>query len=87
MLNTRSDDALLLALPWELLHHNDAFLVREGKLNLLRTTTTEAAGSRMPAAHRQALTFQMVPEPLTEGTDEPFRFDLIERLLPLGEVV
>jgi hypothetical protein len=41
LLALRGDDDLL-ALPWELLHDGEAFLVREGKLNLIRGTRAEA---------------------------------------------
>jgi hypothetical protein len=40
----RLNDALLLALPWELLHHDNRFLIREGQVDLLRITTTGTAG-------------------------------------------
>ncbi|MCH8045728.1 MAG: toll/interleukin-1 receptor domain-containing protein, partial [Planctomycetes bacterium] len=43
----RSDDDLLLSLPWELLHHDDEFLVREGRIDLLRTTLTNIAGETL----------------------------------------
>ena len=43
VVQVRSDDALLLSLPWELLHHKDEFLVREGKVDLIRTTPGEVA--------------------------------------------
>jgi len=33
----------LLALPWELLHDGDAFLVRDGRLDLVRSTPGEVA--------------------------------------------
>ena len=32
VIQVRSNDALLLALPWELLYHNDVFLVRTAAL-------------------------------------------------------
>ena len=47
VIQVRSDDALLLSLPWELLHHNDVFLVREGRIDLVRTTPTEVAGTTL----------------------------------------
>ena len=43
----RSDDDLLLSLPWELLYHQDAFLVRDAKIDLLRTTPTQVAGETL----------------------------------------
>ena len=42
-----SDDDLLLSLPWELLCHKDEFLVREGRIDLLRTTPTDVAGETL----------------------------------------
>ncbi|MGH1477945.1 MAG: tetratricopeptide repeat protein [Geminicoccales bacterium] len=36
------DDRLLHALPWELLCHGDRFLLREGEIDLLRSTADEA---------------------------------------------
>ena len=47
VIQVRSDDALLLSLPWELLHHNDVFPVREGRIDLVRTTLTEVAGTTL----------------------------------------
>ncbi|WP_313927671.1 toll/interleukin-1 receptor domain-containing protein [Pseudoxanthomonas sp.] len=43
----RSDEDLLLALPWELLHQNDRFLLREGDIDLIRTTRTPVDGSTL----------------------------------------
>ncbi len=43
----RSEDDLLLSLPWELLHHDNEFLVREGRIDLVRTTPTEMAGETL----------------------------------------
>lgn len=43
VIQVRTDDPLLLSLPWELLHRNDAFLVREGRVDLARTTPTDLA--------------------------------------------
>lgn len=47
VIQVRSDNALLLSLPWELLYHNDTFLVREGYVDLVRTTPTEVAGATL----------------------------------------
>jgi len=47
VIQIRSDDALLLALPWELLYHQDQFLVRAGLVDLLRTTPNEVDGSTL----------------------------------------
>ena len=43
----RSDEDLLLSLPWELLHHGDEFLVRESSIDLVRTTLTAVAGETL----------------------------------------
>jgi hypothetical protein len=43
VLQVRSDDAALLALPWELLQRDDRFLVRDGLVDLLRTAATGGA--------------------------------------------
>ncbi len=43
----RSDDDLLMSLPWELLHDGKEFLVREGKIDLVRTTAGAAAGESL----------------------------------------
>ena len=43
----RSDEDLLLSLPWELLHHGDEFLVREDRIDLVRTTPTDVAGETL----------------------------------------
>ena len=40
----RSDDDMLLSLPWELLHLDERFLVRDGLIDLVRTTLADAAG-------------------------------------------
>ena len=37
MVTIRSDDDLVLSLPWELLHHDGRFLVRDGDLDLVRS--------------------------------------------------
>ena len=37
MVTIRSDDDLVLSLPWELLHHDGRFLVRDGVLDLVRS--------------------------------------------------
>jgi len=42
-----SDDDYLLSLPWELLYHGDEFLVREGRIDLVRTTPTDVAGETL----------------------------------------
>jgi|GEM_PF-1787132 len=47
VIQIRSDDDLLLSLPWELLHLNDEFLVREGHIDLIRTTPTDVAGETL----------------------------------------
>jgi len=41
VLTLRSDADALLALPWELLHDGAAFLVRDGRLDVVRTTSDE----------------------------------------------
>jgi tetratricopeptide (TPR) repeat protein len=51
LLHLCAGDDDLLALPWELLHDGDAFLVRDGRLDLVRTTpdgVAEAALLRPP---------------------------------------
>jgi hypothetical protein len=40
LLTLRSDDDMLLSLPWELLFHEQRFLVRDGLLDVVRSTTT-----------------------------------------------
>ena len=47
VIQVRSDDAVLLSLPWELLYHNDVFLVREGRIDLVRATPTAVAGTTL----------------------------------------
>jgi hypothetical protein len=47
VIQIRSDDDILLSLPWELLHHENEFLVREGRIDLVRTTPTDAAGETL----------------------------------------
>ena len=37
LVTIRSDDDLVLSLPWELLHHDGRFLVRDGDLDLVRS--------------------------------------------------
>ena len=46
VVQVRNDD-LLLSLPWELLHYSDEFLVREGRVDLVRTTPTEVVGETL----------------------------------------
>ena len=43
----RSDEDLLLSLPWELLHHDKEFLVRESRVDLIRSTLTDVAGETL----------------------------------------
>lgn len=40
LVTIRSDDDLLLSLPWELLHHDGSFMVRDRRIDLVRTTGT-----------------------------------------------
>ncbi|MCH8084301.1 MAG: TIR domain-containing protein, partial [Myxococcales bacterium] len=47
VVQVRSDEDLLLSLPWELLHYGDEFLVREGRIDLVRTTPTEVVGEAL----------------------------------------
>ena len=47
VLQIRSGDALLRSLPWELLHYDNKFLLREGDVDLLRTTTDEVDGGTL----------------------------------------
>jgi hypothetical protein len=37
----RSDDDVLLSLPWELIYHDDAFLVRDVRVDMVRSTVGE----------------------------------------------
>ena len=37
LVTIRSDDDLVMSLPWELLHHDGRFLVRDGVLDLVRS--------------------------------------------------
>jgi hypothetical protein len=39
VLTVQSDDDVLLSLPWELLYHESRFLVRDGVLDVIRSTT------------------------------------------------
>jgi tetratricopeptide (TPR) repeat protein len=39
VLTVQSDDDMLLSLPWELLYHESRFLVRDGLLDVVRSTT------------------------------------------------
>ncbi len=38
LVTIRSDDNMLLSLPWELLHHDDSFLVRDARIDMARST-------------------------------------------------
>ena len=58
VVQVRSDDDLLLSLPWELLHHGDEFLVRQGRIDLVRTTPTEVAGETL--LHAPTTPFKLV---------------------------
>ncbi len=53
-----SDDDWLLSLPWELLHHDDSFLVRDGKLDLVRSTSGPVDPQQ--AVHEPAVPFRLV---------------------------
>ncbi|MGI9505551.1 MAG: TIR domain-containing protein, partial [Geminicoccaceae bacterium] len=47
VIQIRSGDALLRSLPWELLRLDERFLLREGDVDLLRTTTDEVDGGTL----------------------------------------
>ena len=47
VIQIRTDDDLLLSLPWELLYDGAQFLMREGTVDLVRTTPTAAAGETL----------------------------------------
>ncbi len=47
VIQIRSGDSRLRSLPWELLHQEDRFLLREGDVDLLRTTTDEVDGATL----------------------------------------
>jgi hypothetical protein len=54
LVTIRSGDVALLSLPWELLHHDGRFLVRDGVVDLVRTDAREVgalAVLRPPADH------------------------------------
>jgi hypothetical protein len=38
LVTVRSEDEVLLSLPWELLHHNDSFLVCDARIDMARST-------------------------------------------------
>jgi len=61
----RSDEDLLLSLPWELLHHGDEFLVRDGRIALVRTTPTDVGAEmllRKPTASFKLVVNVSAPE-------------------------
>ena len=48
-----SDDDFLLSLPWELLWHEEQFLVRDGVVDMVRSTTDAVGYESLPAAPTQ----------------------------------
>ena len=47
VIQIRSGDTQLCSLPWELLHHEDRFLLRETDVDLVRSTTDEVDGATL----------------------------------------
>jgi tetratricopeptide (TPR) repeat protein len=66
LITIRSDDVMLLALPWELIHHDSRFLVRDGVVDLVRTDAQQEVGSlavlRPPANHFALVVNVSAPE-------------------------
>ncbi len=65
VVSIRSDDDLLLSLPWELLHRNGSFLVRDQKIDVVRTTVSSVAAAtllRAPAAPFKLVVNVSAPE-------------------------
>ena len=70
LVTIRSDDVMLLALPWELIHHDGRFLVRDGVVDLVRTDARDVGALAVlrPPAERFALVVN-VSAPEGSGLD------------------
>ena len=83
VLQIRSGDALLRSLPWELLHLEGRFLLREGDVDLLRTTTDEVDGGTLLKAPSEPFKLVVnVSAPEGSGLDyegESYRLTLARR--------
>jgi hypothetical protein len=80
LVTIRSDDVGLLSLPWELLHHDGRFLVRDGVVDLVRTHDQEVGSLAVlqPPANHFALVVN-VSAPASSGLDyekESYRITL-----------
>ncbi len=80
LVTVRSDDVLLLALPWELIHHEGRFLVQEGAVDLVRTDARDVGALAVlrPPAERFGLVVN-VSAPEGSGLDyerESYRITL-----------
>ncbi|HVT59581.1 MAG TPA: tetratricopeptide repeat protein [Thermoanaerobaculia bacterium] len=65
LITIRSDDDLLLSLPWELLWHNGSFLLRDARLDLARSTPGKVGPGallREPEAYLKLVVNVSAPE-------------------------
>jgi tetratricopeptide (TPR) repeat protein len=65
LITIRSDDDSLLALPWELLHHDGSFLLRDARIDLARSTPGEIGPEallREPDSHLKLVVNVSAPE-------------------------
>jgi hypothetical protein len=80
LVTIRSDDVALLSIPWELIHHDGRFLVRDGVVDIVRTDAREVgslAVLRPPADHFALVVNVSAPE--SSGLDhenESYRITL-----------
>ncbi|HMF38172.1 MAG TPA: toll/interleukin-1 receptor domain-containing protein, partial [Isosphaeraceae bacterium] len=70
LVTIRSDDDLVLSLPWELLHHDGRFLVRDGDLDLARSIPRPVGpGAFLQAPARRFALVVNVSAPEGSGLD------------------
>ncbi len=65
LVTIRSDDDVLLSLPWELLHHDESFLVRDARIDMARSTLAPVGSGALlkePAGYFKLVVNVSAPE-------------------------
>lgn len=85
-----SDDDLILSLPWELVRWDGAFVVREGTIDLLRTTSSSAAEPptlTLPDRYLKLVVNVSAPQASSQLDYEAESYRLVRALHDHSEVV
>ena len=89
-LTIASDDDLILSLPWELLRVNSIFVVREGTIDLIRTTSSSAPNPAMltpPDRYLKLVVNVSAPQAASQLDYEAESYRLVRALHDHSEVV